>query len=142
MRGRKPTINHGRRPNTTADAPALPDWLSPDARQEWSRVLGLIATAGALSRPDADVLSAYCETLVLFRRAIAMLHRDGITFVSDDRMIKRHPAVGIASDARKDLVRLAAELGMTPVSRQRLNVGVEQVDDLQDFLNGGMKLAK
>src|SRR4051812_37243835 len=126
MRGRKPDITTRR--TTAFEAPTPPAWLSDQALTEWQRVLSLIAAACAVAQPDADVIAAYCETLVLFRQAVAQVARDGITYTADGGLVKRQPAVSIASDARKDLLRLAGELGMTPIARQRLRIDASKPD--------------
>jgi len=139
MRGRKPQV----RQPTQSEFPSSPEWLSDDARKEWNRLLEMIGSAGAVARPDADVLAAYCETIALYRQALQQIRDEGLTY-SGETGIKRHPAVAIASDARKDLLRLAAELGLTPVSRQRLKIEDVGKDELAEFIADGqpMKLAQ
>jgi P27 family predicted phage terminase small subunit len=130
MRGRKP---EGSQPTTKADAPAAPTWLSDEARAEWDRLLELIATGGAIAQPDADVLAMFVSTLVTYRKAVGEIQTNGITFRTS-KGIKRNPAVAVASDARKDLLRLASELGLTPISRQRLRIEGGGPDEFQLFL--------
>lgn len=141
MRGRKPNIPSQATPTSAADSPLPPEWLHEEARAEWDRILNLISSAGAIARPDADVLAAYCETLVMFKQAVAQLHREGLTF-ENEGMVKRHPSTAIAAECRKDLLRLAAELGMTPISRQRLKVNPGERDELQEFINDGLRIAE
>lgn len=136
MRGRKPEITS----QIKAGFPAAPVWLSESARVEWSRMSQLLASANALAEPDADVLAAYCETVVQYRDALKQIADEGLT-ISSPTGLKKHPAVTIASDARKDLIRLAGELGLTPIARQRLRVEPDQEDALGDFLAGGVNAA-
>jgi P27 family predicted phage terminase small subunit len=146
VKGRKPDIRPGQRKAKATEAPTAPAWLSDNARTEWDRVIALVAGAGAIAKPDADVLAAYCETLVIFRAATQELRRDGITYEADGGLVKRHPSTSIAAEARKDLIRYAAELGLTPISRQRLKVEPAEDDPLGDFLAGkggnGMRIAE
>lgn len=116
--------------------PVAPAWIasSPETQAEWDRVTALLTSTGVIARADADILTAYVETVLLFKRASQICRDQGLTFVTDEGFVKRHPAVGIAADSRKDLLRLASELGMTPVSRQRLKIEAEQHDSLGDFL--------
>jgi P27 family predicted phage terminase small subunit len=143
MRGRKPTPTHlklvrgnpgKRRLNATEPAPGrvlpapLPE-LSRDARIEWERVAGELHRIGVLSGIDRAALAAYCQAYgrwIVAERAIAkMAERDQLT---EGLMIKttngnavQNPLVGTANKAMADMVRYAAEFGMTPSARSRIS---------------------
>lgn len=140
--GRKPkpthlklvTGNPGKRPLPKAEAkvvPALPSpppHLSDEAKVEWGRVSEDLYKVGLLSGVDRAVLAAYCQSYarwVQAERAIAeMAKRDQLT---GGLMIKttngnaiQNPLVGTANKAAADMVRYAAEFGMTPSARSRI----------------------
>ncbi len=142
MRGRKPTPTHlkvvrgnpGKRPlNASEPAPQLtlpspPAELCADARIEWERVAGELHRIGVLSGIDRGPLAAYCQAYgrwIVAERAIAkMAERDQMT---EGLMIKttngnavQNPLVGTANKAMGDMVRYAAEFGMTPSARSRV----------------------
>ena len=142
MRGRKPTPTHlklvrgnpGKRPlNASEPVPQLtlpspPAELCPDARVEWERVAGELHRIGILSSIDRAPLAAYCQAYgrwIVAERAIAkMAERDQMT---EGLMIKttngnavQNPLVGTANKAMGDMVRYAAEFGMTPSARSRV----------------------
>ena len=77
-------------------------------------------------------MAAHCQTWALWREAEAIIAKEGIMYQTQDGLWKRHPACAIASDASKTLLRLAGELGLTPLSRQRLDVRSEPVAE-DDF---------
>lgn len=141
--GRKPrpthlkviTGNPGKRPLPKAEAkvvPALPSpppHLSDEAKVEWGRVSEDLFKVGLLSGVDRAALAAYCQAYarwVQAERAIAeMAKRDQLT---GGLMIKttngnaiQNPLVGTANKAAADMVRFAAEFGMTPSARSRIN---------------------
>lgn len=141
--GRKPkpthlkliTGNPGKRPLPKAEAkvvPALPTpppHLSDEAKVEWGRVSEDLFKVGLLSGIDRAALAAYCQAYarwVQAERALAeMAKRDQLT---GGLMIKttngnaiQNPLVGIANKAAADMVRYAAEFGMTPSARSRIN---------------------
>lgn len=140
--GRKPkpthlklvTGNPGKRPLPKAEAkvvPALPSpppHLSDEAKVEWGRVSEDLFKVGLLSSVDRAALAAYCQAFARWaqaERAIAdMAKRDALT---GGLMIKtsngnaiQNPLVGTANKAAADMVRYAAEFGMTPSARSRI----------------------
>lgn len=104
----------GRKPELTADASALdattkpPSWLSKHARQEFKRVMPELAKRRILTTADLGSLESYCVAMGRVRE-LELLLRAGI-----DLKILR------AQDKSMVTARqLAAELGLTPVSRSR-----------------------
>src|SRR5262245_20502661 len=64
-----------------ADTPP-PSWMNAAAREEWTRVLPLLANAGIVTALDIDVVVAYCVTLAKWRSAEAELERTGATITT------------------------------------------------------------
>ena len=149
--GRKPTPTHlklvkgnpGKRPLPKAEAkvvPSLPEppsHLSDEARVEWARVSDELFKVGLLSGVDRAALAAYCQAYarwVQAERAIAeMAKRDQLT---GGLMIKttngnaiQNPLVGTANKAAADMVRFAAEFGMTPSARSRIAAAPPSEED-------------
>lgn len=149
--GRKPkpthlklvTGNPGKRALPKAEAkvaPALPSpppHLSDEAKVEWGRVSEDLYKVGLLSVVDRAALAAYCHAYarwVQAERAIAeMAKRDQLT---GGLMIKttngnaiQNPLVGTANKAAADMVRYAAEFGMTPSARSRINAEPPQGEE-------------
>lgn len=142
MRGRKPKPSHlklvagnpGRRALNTAEPmperarPMPPPELNDDAKVEWGRVSDELYALGLLTGVDRAALAAYCQAYgrwMQAERAIAeMAKRDPLT---GGLMIKttngnaiQNPLIGTANKAMTDMVRFAAEFGMTPSARSRI----------------------
>ncbi len=146
-RGRKPKPpklrvvdgNPGKRParhspEAPTGCPACPSWLASAAKTEWKRVSPLLLKAGTLATTDLAVLACYCQTWADWQAAVKVVIKSGQTYGAGD-LVKRHPAVGIADAAAKQLRLLASELGLTALSRMRLDVGAEpERDELEDYL--------
>jgi P27 family predicted phage terminase small subunit len=109
--------------------PSPPPHLSDEAKVEWGRVSEDLFKVGLLSVVDRAALAAYCQAYarwVQAERSIAeMAKRDQLT---GGLMIKttngnaiQNPLVGTANKAAADMVRYAAEFGMTPSARSRIN---------------------
>lgn len=139
MRGTKPQLRID--PEAIADL-AAPDWLTADARGEWERVMPVLADRKILTTADLGSLENYCVAIGQVREMQRHIDQHGAIFEAfkegrDGTMLclglRRNPAVGIQSDAMTRAQRLAAELGLTPVSRSRPAVrGDDDADSLVD----------
>jgi len=113
------------------EEPTPPAHLSDEAKVEWGRVVSVLVQLKLMTRIDRASLAAYCQAYgrwVQAERALAaMAEKDLLTRAL---MIKttggnaiQNPLVGIANKAMADMVRYAAEFGMTPSARTRLQSG-------------------
>lgn len=133
MRGTKPHLVVDN--DAVTRAPAPPSWLSIDAKKEWRRVLPVLVKRKILTVADLGSLENYCAAIGQVREMERHLQAHGHV-VSVDGVMKRNPAVGIQADAMTRARLLAAELGLTPVSRSRPAIREDGEDD--DF--AGMDL--
>ena len=143
--GRKPkptmlklmTGNPGKRaipkaePQVAAGLPSAPTFLSDEAQAEWRRVSQELFDARLLSDIDRAALAAYCQAYGRWaqaEKAIAgMAKNDQLTGALMIRTTNgnaiQNPLVGTANKAAADMIRYAAEFGMTPSARSRIAVG-------------------
>ena len=119
MRGTKPS--HLTVVETPFDETEPPVWLSADAKAEWRRIMPLLTERRILTDADRGSLENYCLAIGQVREMERMLQKDGHV-VMVGTVPKKHPAVAIQSDAMTRARLLAAELGLTPVSRSRPSV--------------------
>lgn len=136
MRGRKATPtaikelsgNPGKRPLNGAEPkprkgrPPCPKHLTGEARKEWNRVSRLLEKVGVLTHADRGVLAAYCQAWAKWVDAETTLAGEELVLKSDKGNMYQSPWVGVARQAMNDMVKLGAELGLTPASRVRLKV--------------------
>ena len=126
--GKRPLNQSEPKPQPEREIPLAPPELSVEARAEWERVAGELSRLGTLTVVDRAALAAYSQAYgrwIQAERAIAeMAQRDQLTH---GLMIKttngnaiQNPLVGMANRAMADMVRYAAEFGMTPSSRSRI----------------------
>ncbi|SFP62622.1 phage terminase small subunit P27 family [Tranquillimonas alkanivorans] len=125
MRGTKPHMKTD--PDALADLPA-PEWMPEDAAAEWDRVMPILTERRILTDADLGSLENYCLAIGSVREMERMLQRDG-RVISTETGLKRHPGVGIQADAMTRARLLAAELGLTPVSRSRPAIRDDEDDD-------------
>lgn len=131
MRGTKPHMLPDREAVTDL---AAPEWMTEDAAAEWSRVMPILTDRRILTVADLGSFENYCVAIGTVREMERHLQAHGHV-VDVDGVFKRNPAVGIQSDAMTRARLLAAELGLTPVSRSRPSIrepGGEDEDDPLD----------
>jgi len=141
--GRKPTPtalklvkgNPGKRALPKAEAvvalsePTPPAFLCDDAKVEWGRVCSALYAAGLMTELDRAALAAYCAAYGRWAQAERAINRMAakdelnaalmIKTVSGNAI--QNPLVGIANTAKRAVVKYAAEFGMTPSARTRVN---------------------
>lgn len=128
MKGRKPSqIADGTSP--LQEVPAPPNWLCRDGKAEWRRVGPvMIKERQILTVPDMAQLANYCAAIGLVAQASRLITKEGIIFKSPGGP-KKHPAVSIRAEAMTQARQLAAELGLTPMSRSRKPLQEKKDDD-------------
>ena len=142
-RGRKPkptglklvTGNPGNRPLNesepvivTPDLPEPPEHLSKIAKEEWNLVAPALYNCGVLSIIDRAALGAYCQAYGRWVMAETELAKVEMVRETSKGTLVQSPLVGIANKAANDMVKFAAEFGMTPSSRTRLSVDKKTPD--------------
>ena len=144
MKGRKPkpthlkvvTGNPGNRPlnekepQPASNRPLPPTHLNKEARTEWRRVAPLLHAIGVLTLLDRAALAVYCQAYGRWVRAEEALEKmaekepatQALMMKTKAGNLIQNPLVGTANKAMESLLRAAAELGMTPSVRSRIEV--------------------
>lgn len=114
------------------DMPDSPQPLDEYALEEWNRLAHGLNAVGVLSRMDMGVMAAYCDSYSQWRRATELLRdilHSGpggnlLSLVQIDKtgLMVKNPLTERSDKAKADMVKYAAELGMTPVARARIAV--------------------
>lgn len=125
--------NPGRRPlpefepKFDPSQPTPPPFLNDDAKVEWGRISGVLYEAGVLTDVDRGVLAAYCQAYGVWAQAEREIEKlqqssvlNGLILKTKDGNFIQQPLLGIANKAKADMVKYAAEFGMTPSSRVRV----------------------
>lgn len=109
--------------------PTPPAFLCDDAKVEWGRVVSILFGAGLMTELDRAALAAYAAAYGRWAQAERAINRMAAKDeLNAALMIKtsngnaiQNPLVGIANKAKADMVRYAAEFGMTPSARSRVD---------------------
>ncbi len=120
MKGTKPTLQQD---SAAIDRRrAAPAWMSDDAKAEWKRVFPSLVERRILTNADLGGLENYCVACGRIRQIERALQKGELdpTFVR------------MQDKAMQTARQLAAELGLTPVSRSRPAMRNDESDDESD----------
>lgn len=129
-RGKRP-INKNE-PQPEVGMPPMPVELAGDADAVamWREVSPELYAVGVLTTVDGPALSAFCLAWAVFIKAQRRLNaqaRNDDSVMAEGLLVKtksgniiQNPLLGIANVARRDMLKAAAELGLTPAARANL----------------------
>jgi P27 family predicted phage terminase small subunit len=142
--GKRPLKEH---PKPEPIAPSCPYWLSPRAKSEWRRIAPELEKLGLLTKLDRTALAGYCENLALVKiasQAIQEYYRQHgkLTYTYVNKSGAENevpiPEIKIAREAWQLVHKFETEFGLTPSSRERLNLPEQkEIDEFEEFLRGG-----
>jgi len=118
-------------PAAPDEIPPPPSFLSGYAEEEWRRLAGELYYLKLLTRIDVNLLAAYCQAFKRWREAEEALLELGSSLPLKGLMMRyrnggelmRNPLVAISQHACADMVRYAAEFGLSPAARARIALG-------------------
>ena len=115
--------------------PSAPRWLSDEAKREWKRLAPRLHAVGLLTEVDGTALGLLCEAFAQYVAAKAVVDREGMLLMSEKGNAYQHPAAGLMTQARGELMKWSREFGMTPAARSRISVAAaEDAPTLADML--------
>lgn len=84
---------------------------------------------------DRAALAAYCQAYGVWAQAERAINKlqvggevNGLLMKTTNGNVVQHALIGIANKARADVVRFAAEFGMTPSARSRVEANPKNGD--------------
>jgi P27 family predicted phage terminase small subunit len=129
------TGNPGKRPIREepvpeSPLPAPPSHLNGHALEEWNRISESMHSLGLLYQVDMAAFAAYCTSYGRWKSAEEQIKARvekggalaGLVDVTKSGNVIQNVLVGISNKAAADMVRYAAEFGLTPSARVRLAV--------------------
>lgn len=118
-----------REPSLPPDMPPCPDFLHPYAKEEWAELSPVLYSLGVLTSLDQKALAGYCQAVARWRLAEEKLaqaaeadaEKQGAMVATTDNGNKVQSVLfTIAAAAMRDMLKFAAEFGMTPSARARI----------------------
>lgn len=119
------------------DMPQAPAFLHAYAVEEWDRQAPTLYSLGVLTEPDQMALAAWCQCVARWRDAEERLkeyarkeaeaaargegeNTGGLVETTDKGNRIQSVLLNVANAAMRDMLRFAAEFGMTPSARARI----------------------
>lgn len=98
-----------------------PDWLSPDAAEEYMRIVHEAGKIDLLDNIDRAFLAIYADNYDRYTKASAALQKEGLTVMTENGEFPS-PYIKIASDAATQIHRCSTKLGLAATDRLKLIV--------------------
>jgi P27 family predicted phage terminase small subunit len=113
-----------------------PPEMTGVALKTWHTLTAELSDLGMLTRIDAHLLTMYCETWADIDQYQKKIREFGHIIKAPSGYPMQSPFVNMLSKARGHILRMQAELGMTPSARSRVKVtgGVSKQTKLGKFL--------
>ena len=137
-----------------SECPKPPQFLDAIAKREWKRCAPQIFKVGILTEADISAFAAYCasySTWVHAEKALQAKKTDSkspavLTYVNLKGVVAPLPEIGIAQQAKKDMLTFAREFGLTPSARANMQSAEETVEahnSIMEFMGKkGIKAVK
>ena len=109
-------------PKPSARCPPCPQWLLPEAKREWRRVVPELERCGVLTQVDRAALATYCQAWARYVEAEAKIAQYGDVLKSKrSDYIQVSPYITISRQMSQTVKAFATEFGLTPGSRTRIS---------------------
>ena len=116
-------------PQPDVEIPQPPDFMSDYAREEWDRITHVLYDLGIISRIDRSALVGYCEAWGTYRDAKEKLKHSSIIIKTIQGNVQQSPLLSIANRASELMLKFAAEFGMTPAARAKVQAVDKKKND-------------
>jgi P27 family predicted phage terminase small subunit len=100
-----------------------PEWLCPNSREMWGRVVPSLLAEKVLCITDLHNVEAFCTAYANWRASQEAVIQFGIVVQSSQGSPIKNPALTAAKEAMSQMVTFGSLLGLDPSSRTRLTGG-------------------
>lgn len=124
LRGSWRADRHGSAPEVPIDKPIMPRSLKGEARKEWERLVPQLVAVNIVTKLDRNLLAVYCQTFSQWQDTIKLFEsvRTSIIMKTTNGNIIQNPLIGVMNKTADRLIKIGAELGLSPTSRAGLRV--------------------
>jgi len=113
----------------------VPEHLTPVEKELWAFIVRS-TPVGVLARADASILERYVVAWARWRECDEAVKADGMVVMAKQGPLK-HPLLATLNIIGKEMLAYGAELGLSPVARQRIMATkIDPDDEMEWLLNG------
>lgn len=113
-------------PEIPAEEPSCPTWLNREASACWKRNISILVDRVGLAKVDREALAVYCQTWAEYHEMEKYLAKHGRTYETitqtGSTIHRARPEVAIRDRARSEMLKYAAQLGLTPSARTGMHI--------------------
>ena len=115
----------GDEPKPPGSLPDCPEHLSTEAKAEWHRIAKSLNVIGLLTQVDRATMAAYCQCWGRWVEAEQKLAETLAILRTPAGYIQQSPWLSISNKQLELMARYMTELGLTPASRSRLAIQMQ-----------------
>lgn len=132
--GRKPKLKRDK--NALKRAPAPPAHLDKFAKEEWRRVMPFLIEQEIVTKVDLTGVETYCDMVSTIKKTRLLMQRalKDAANSEEPNSNEYHKLFAVVNRASVTARQLAAEYGLTPVSRMKLGELTKEDDDADNPL--------
>lgn len=132
--GRKPKLKPDA--NALRRAPVAPAHLDQFAKDEWKRIMPFLIDQQIVTKVDLTGVETYCDMISTIRKTRLLMQRALKAAAKEDNgdSAEYQKLFGVVNRASVTARQLAAEYGLTPVSRMKLGELNKEDDDADNPL--------
>lgn len=125
-------------PKPVPIAPKCPSWANRYGKRLWKELIPEMERLGLVTKIDGASFAAMCHSYGVWVECEQYLKKHGRTYeytnkAGETNMIAR-PEVAIGQKALAEFRRWAAEFGLTPAARTKIEVKVQTEEDPMEVL--------
>ena len=125
------------KPDSKTGCPRCPKSLGKVGRAEWRRVTAELGAMGVLNTADLVALTGYCEAWEEFIWLLERVKSEDPVVLTDKGNAIQNPIFGLKNKAWERMMKAAAQFGLTPSARNKLELAEEAgTDPFAEFLKG------
>jgi P27 family predicted phage terminase small subunit len=116
------------------EVPEPPSFITGYAADEWRKVARELHNLRLLTSLDLAALAGYCNAYARWRNAVEVMAEQSVGSGTRGLMVstmygpRRNPLIAVANEAAMELLRFAAEFGMSPAARSRIRLSPRSSD--------------
>ncbi len=115
----------------------VPDHIPAEMHAEWHTIVDDLTQRRILTEAMMGSVNAYVMAMFNARIAQAEVDKHGVLIADAKGVLKKNPAIGFLGKSQSEILRLSAELGLTPASSSRSKMKSSSPQEEEpDLFNG------